>query len=141
MASLPDPASSSEPIFRKRGEFFMRACLAALLFAAIPACAMAAPVSPAEAVQRIGGGVMTVEGIASISTPSTGTVTFVEVGVPGNSAIVQGVILDGDRGKFPDLASYNGKKVQITGSTQTFKGTMRIVLSSPDQLKLAEPKP
>ena len=118
----------------------MRVCFAALFLAALPVCAMAAPVSPAEAVQRIGGGVMTVEGIASISTPSTGTVTFVEVGVPGNSAIVQGVILDGDRGKFPDLASYNGKKVQITGSTQTFKGTMRIVLTSPDQLKLAEPK-
>jgi DNA/RNA endonuclease YhcR with UshA esterase domain len=121
--------------------FFMRACFAALFLAALPVCSMAAPVSPAEAVQRIGGGVMTVEGIASISTPSTGTVTFVEVGVPGNSAIVQGVILDGDRGKFPDLISYNGKKVQITGSTQTFKGTMRIVLTSPDQLKLAEPQP
>ena len=119
----------------------MRVCFAALFLAALPACAMAAPLSPAEAVQRIGGGVMTVEGIASISTPSTGTVTFVEVGVSGNSAIVQGVILDGDRGKFPDLASYNGKKVQITGSTQTFKGTMRIVLTSTDQLKLAEPEP
>ena len=119
----------------------MRVCFAALVLAALPVCAMAAPVSPAEAVQRIGGGVMTVEGIASISTPSTGTVTFVEVGVPGNSAIVQGVILDGDRGKFPDLASYNGKKVQITGAVQTFKGVLRIGLSSPDQLKVAEPKP
>jgi DNA/RNA endonuclease YhcR with UshA esterase domain len=127
--------------FIEQRTFFMRVCFAALFLAALPVCAMAAPVSPAEAVQRIGGGVMTVEGIASISTPSTGTVTFVEVGLPGNSAIVQGVILDGDRGKFPDLASYNGKKVQITGSTQTFTGTMRIVLSSPDQLKLAEPKP
>jgi DNA/RNA endonuclease YhcR with UshA esterase domain len=111
------------------------------LLAALPLSAMGAPVSPAYAVQRIGGEVMTVEGIASISTPSTGTVTFVEVGVPGNSAIVQGVILDGDRSKFPDLASYNGKKVQITGSTSTFKGTMRIILNSPDQLKLAESKP
>jgi DNA/RNA endonuclease YhcR with UshA esterase domain len=119
----------------------MRVCFAALLLAALPMCAMADPVSPAYAVQRIGGGVMTVEGIASISTPSTGTVTFVEVGDPANSAIVQGVILEGDRGKFPDLASYNGKKVQITGSTHTFKGTMRINLISPDQLKLAGPKP
>jgi DNA/RNA endonuclease YhcR with UshA esterase domain len=127
--------------FFKQGEFFMRICLAALFLAALPGGAMAEPVSPAYAVQRIGGGVMTVEGIASISTPSTGTVTFVEVGMPGNSAIVQGVILGGYRGKFPDLASYNGKKVQITGSTSTFKGTMRIFLNSPDQLKLAEPKP
>jgi hypothetical protein len=127
--------------FFEQGTFFMRVCLAALLFAALPACAMAAPLSPLEALHHIGGGVMTIEGIASISTPSTGTVTFVEVGDPGNSAIVQGVILDGDHGKFPDLASYNGKKVQITGSVQTFKGVLRIVLSSPDQLKLVEPKP
>ena len=119
----------------------MRSCFIALFISALPVCAMAAPVSPAEAVQRIGGGFMTVEGVASISTPSTGTVTFVEVGVPGNNAIVQGVIYEGDRTKFPDLANYNGKKVQITGSTSTFKGMMRIVLSSPDQLKLSEPKP
>ncbi len=125
----------------KQGKVFMRICIAALFFVALPSGAMAEPVSPAYAVQRIGGGVMAVEGIASISTPRTGTVTFVEVSVPGNSAIVQGVLLDGYRGKFPDLAGYNGKKVQITGSTYTFKGTMRINLSSPDQLKLVEPKP
>jgi DNA/RNA endonuclease YhcR with UshA esterase domain len=126
--------------FFEQGTFFMRVWLAALLFGVLPVRVIAAPVSPLEALHHIGG-VMTIEGIASISTPSTGTVTFVEVGDPGNSAIVQGVILDGDHGKFPDLASYNGKKVQITGSVQTFKGVLRIFLNSPDQLKLAEPKP
>jgi hypothetical protein len=34
----------------------MRVCFAALFLAALPVCAIAASVSPAEAVQRIGGG-------------------------------------------------------------------------------------
>jgi len=119
----------------------MRTYFVALFIAALPLRAMAAPVSPAEAMLHIGA-VMTVEGIASISTPSTGTVTFVEVGLPGNSATVQGVIYGGDHDKFSDLGSYNGKKVQLTGAVQTFKGAVRIVLRGPDQLKLAEqPKP
>ncbi len=114
----------------------MRLCLVILFAAALPLSVMAAPVSPAAALHNIGG-VMTVEGIASITTPSTGTVTFVEISVPENGVTLQGVILDGDRGKFPDLASYNGKKVQLTGPVQTFKGMMRIILTRPDQMKLA----
>jgi DNA/RNA endonuclease YhcR with UshA esterase domain len=117
--------------------FFIRLCFVILFAAALPLRAMAAPVSPADALHNIGG-VMTVEGIASITTPSTGTVTFVEISVPGNSVTLQGVIYDGDHGKFSDLASYNGKKVQLTGPVQTFKGEMRIILRGPDQLKLAE---
>ena len=115
----------------------MRLCLVMLFAAALSLRAMAAPVSPADALHNIGG-VMTVEGVASITTPSTGTVTFVEISVPGNSVTLQGVIYDGDHGKFSNLASYNGKKVQLTGAVQTFKGALRIILRGPDQLKLAQ---
>jgi predicted extracellular nuclease len=116
----------------------MRICLIAFLFAGLSLQAVAAPISPGEALVHIGG-LVTVEGIASVSTPSTGTVTFVEVSMPGNGATVQGVIYVGDQRNFSDLASYNGKKVQLTGPVQTFKGALRIVLRTQDQLKLVEP--
>lgn len=119
----------------------MRTGLVSLLLAALPFRAMAAPISPLEALEHIGA-VMTVEGVARVTTPSTGTVSFVEISVPENSTTVQGVIYAGDRGKFSDLASYDGKKVQLTGPVQTFKGSLRIYLRLPDQLKLTErPKP
>jgi hypothetical protein len=105
----------------------MRMCFVVLLATTLPLRAMAVPVSPAEVLHHIGA-VMTVEGVASITTPSTGTVTFVEVSVRGNNAILRGVIYDGDHAKFSDLAGYNGKKVQLTGPVQTFKGALRIIL-------------
>jgi hypothetical protein len=121
--------------------FFMRICLIAFLLASLPLHAVAAPISPGEAVRYVGE-VVTVEGIASVSTPSTGTVSFIEVGIPGNSATVIGVASAGNGSKFTDLARYNGKKVEMTGAVQSFKGAMRMILRTPDQLKLTEqPKP
>ena len=116
----------------------MRIAVLALLLAALPWRAIAAPISPAQALEHIGA-VMTVEGVASVTTPSTGTVTFVEISTPGNGVTLQGVIYAGDHDKFADIASYNGKTVQLTGPVQTFKGELRIYLRSPDQLKLTQP--
>jgi hypothetical protein len=97
--------------------------------------AAAAPIRPDEA-ELYAGKVMSVEGIAHVSKPNTGTVTFIEVSIPGNAATVTGIVYSGDEPKFPRRMDYGSKKVDITGALQHFKGTLRIVLIKPDQIKL-----
>jgi DNA/RNA endonuclease YhcR with UshA esterase domain len=115
--------------------FQLRRVGTAVLLATLPLSAAAAPIRPDEA-ELYAGRIASVEGIAHVSKPNTGTVTFIEVNVPGNAATVTGIVMSGDEPKFPNLMEYEGKKVDIAGALTHFKGTLRIVLIKSEQLKL-----
>jgi DNA/RNA endonuclease YhcR with UshA esterase domain len=107
----------------------------AVFLAALTSSAATEPIKP-EVAELYAGREATVGGTAHVSKPNTGTVTFIEVSVPGNPATVTGIVMSGDEPKFPNLKDYDGKKIDITGVLQHFKGTLRIVLIRPDQIKL-----
>jgi hypothetical protein len=113
----------------------MRPIAIAAVLAALPLSAAAAPIKP-EVAELYAGREATIEGTAHVFKPNTGTVTFIEVSVPGNPATVTAIVMSGDEPKFPNLKDYDGKKVDITGVLTHFMGTLRIVLIKPEQLKL-----
>ena len=99
---------------------------AAMMFG-VPAWAQSV-VSPDQAGQHVGGTV-TVEGIASITTASSGAI-IITLGDKNFSA----VILANSAGAFRDIAALNGKLVDITGTVQMFQGKPEIILNSPNQI-------
>jgi len=102
--------------------------LAALLFSSR---AYAATYTPTEAAKHVGESA-TVEGVASVYVSKGGT-TFVDLGGSGRSAPFTGVIFE--KTAIPDVASYNGKTVGISGMIKDYKGKPEIIIRSPGQIR------
>ncbi len=64
--------------------------------------------------------------------------TFVDIGGSGRNAPFSGVIFASDFAAFPSISTYNGKKVDVTGTVEMYQGKAEIILKTADQLKLAQ---
>jgi hypothetical protein len=94
------------------------------------------PISPHKALFNEGEAVM-VEGIASIRPDPQRLGT--DIDLDGEHSPFLGYILAGHDTQFPNLASYAGKKVVITGVVQFYLGRAEVKMTSAKQLKLASP--
>ena len=93
------------------------------------------PISPHEALLNEGQCVV-VEGIASIRKDQRlGT----DIDLDGEHSPFLGYIIAGNEAQFPNLASYAGKLVDITGVVQFYLGRAEVKMTSASQLKLASP--
>lgn len=106
--------------------------LTILMLAAITLPTAAATISPADASKHIGETV-TVEGLASVYQARSG-VTFVDLGGAGRNAAFTGVIFRDKAGAFPNVTSYSGKTVNVTGPVKLYNGKPEITLERADQL-------
>ena len=82
--------------------------------------------------------VVIVKGVVTqISTPKSGVIYLnLDGKYPDNK--LTAVILKRDAENFSDVKLYEGKKVEITGKLQEYKGRLEIVLKTPEQIKLVE---
>jgi RecJ-like exonuclease len=114
--------------------FVLGSVLGSALGLAAPALAETPTITPADAKTHVGQTV-TVEGaVGNIAAGRSGT-TFIDVGgrYPDNSFAA--VIFAADRSKFPDLKTFDGKVVDITGAVTLYRGKPEIILKSADQMK------
>jgi DNA/RNA endonuclease YhcR with UshA esterase domain len=103
-------------------------------FALAPAQAQTQPIAPADAMAHVGQSV-TVEGAVSDVFTARSGVTLLDIGGRYPDNPFTAVILTGDAGKFPDVKTFNGKTVDITGPVKLYKGKPEIVLSDAAQIK------
>jgi DNA/RNA endonuclease YhcR with UshA esterase domain len=103
-----------------------------LAFTAAPALAqsIAATDAPAHVGQTV-----TVEGSVSNVHQIPNGITFIDIGGRYPDNAFTAVILAGDAKKFPDVTSFNGKTVDVTGVVQLYKGKPEIALTDPAQIK------
>jgi DNA/RNA endonuclease YhcR with UshA esterase domain len=94
------------------------------------------PISPHEALFNEGEAV-TVEGIASIRKDPQRL--GIDIDLDGEHSPFLGYIIAGHDAQFPNLASYAGKMVDITGVVQFYLGRAEVKMTSAKQLKLASP--
>ncbi len=108
----------------------MKILAAAMLVMATPA--MADTIAPEDAGAHLGP-TITVEGKASGRADKSG-ITYLDMGgvFPHNSFMA--AIFGANVGLFPNLASYNGKVLEITGTVQQYQDRAEIILTSPSQV-------
>ena len=94
------------------------------------------PISPHDALLNEGQCVV-VEGIASIRKDPQRLGT--DIDLDGEHSPFLGYIIAGDEAQFPNLASYAGKRVDITGVVQFYLARAEVKMTSASQLKLASP--
>ena len=78
-----------------------------------------------------------VEGIASIRKDPQRLGT--DIDLDGEHSPFLGYIIAGNEAQFPNLASYAGKLVDITGVVQFYLARAEVKMTSASQLKLASP--
>jgi len=79
------------------------------------------------------GETITVEGIVSEVHVSP-RATFIDLGGRYPNEEFTGVIFSSSVGVFPDVESYEGKTLDITGTVQLYRGRPEIILRSRDQI-------
>jgi len=94
------------------------------------------PISPHDALLNEGQCVV-VEGIASIRKDPKRLGT--DIDLDGEHSPFLGYIIAGNEAQFPNLASYAGRRVDITGVVQFYLGRAEVKMTSATQLKLASP--
>jgi hypothetical protein len=104
--------------------------LAAMLVMATPA--FADTIAPEDAAAHLGQ-TITVEGRTAVRADKSG-ITYLDMGgvFPHNSFMA--AIFGANVGLFPNLASYDGKVLDITGTVQQYQGRAEIILTSPSQV-------
>ena len=113
----------------------MRLRIAALVLGLLATPAFAETINPADTSTHVGQTV-TVEGVVSqVFTSTRSNTTFLDMDgrYPNNN--FQAVIFSDDAGKFPNVTSLNGKKVDVTGAIRLYRGKPEIILKSADQIK------
>jgi DNA/RNA endonuclease YhcR with UshA esterase domain len=84
------------------------------------------------------GHYLTVERIVSdVYTAQSGKATFIDIDGVYPENTFTAVIFHSDISKFPDVSRYRGKRLDITGRMREYRGKTEIVLTLPDQLRLA----
>ena len=111
-----------------------------LLASAAPAFGAEA-ITPGQAAAHVGE-VQTVCGTvasAKFASSSKRQPTFLNLDRPYPQQIFTVVIWASDRSKFkePPERAFSGKRVCVTGSIREYRGTPEIIVTSPDQLRLA----
>ncbi|MFX4296596.1 nucleotide-binding protein [Pseudosulfitobacter pseudonitzschiae] len=111
---------------------FLSVAMVALLLAAP---AQAETISARDAPQYIGQE-MTVEGVVSQVSSSSGGTTFINFGGRYPNHTFYGVIFRNSASHFSGVHALEGKTVAISGTLKLYKGKPQIILSSPNQIKV-----
>ena len=94
--------------------------------------AFAATYSPTDAGKHIGESA-TVEGVANVYVSSGGTI-FIDLGGSGRSAPFTGVIFKDKASAIPNVNSYSGKTVDLSGTIKEYRRKPEIVIEGPGQI-------
>jgi DNA/RNA endonuclease YhcR with UshA esterase domain len=93
-------------------------------------------ISPNETKDHVGQ-IMTVEGVASeVHHAASGKVTFIDIGGRYPDNAFAGVIFSNDASKFPDVDSFSGKTIDITGRVKLYRGAAEIILNDQTQIRV-----
>jgi uncharacterized protein YdbL (DUF1318 family) len=109
--------------------------LAALTLAVSPAMA-ADTIGPSKAMTRQGEAVL-VEGTAHVSEGANGDLRFVLTDSGTGHLVID--VPSGTRAKLPDLASYDGKTLDIMGTVEYGDRGAEIKINRANQIKIASP--
>jgi hypothetical protein len=108
----------------------MKILAAMMIVMATPA--IADTIAPEDAVAHLGQ-TITVEGQATLRADKSG-ISYLDMGgvFPHNSFMA--AIFTSNIALFPNLAGYNGKMLDITGTVEQYQGRAEIILTSPSQI-------
>ena len=91
-------------------------------------------VVPDSATAKYVGQTVTVEGtVANVHVTRSGT-TFLNFGSPYPNQTFTAVIFRSAASRFLNPQQWEGKRVRVTGTVQTFRGKPEIILEEPSQL-------
>jgi DNA/RNA endonuclease YhcR with UshA esterase domain len=92
-------------------------------------------IRPQEAYHHAGD-VMTVEGIVSQVSTSSGGTTFINFGGRYPNHVFYAVIFRNSSDQFSGVQALAGRAVAISGKVELYKGKPQIILLSPNQIEL-----
>lgn len=99
--------------------------------------AHAETITPKEAAYYVGSTV-TVEGVVSQVSTSSGGTTFINFGGRYPNHKFYAVIFRSDAGQFSGVRALEGHSVAISGTVEMYKGKPQIVLKSPGQIAVRD---
>lgn len=99
--------------------------------------AQADTITPIEASEHIGS-LMTVEGVVSQVSISGGGTTFINFGGQYPDHVFYGVIFRNRSDEFPNAVALEGRAIEVSGTIELYKGKPQIILTSSDQIELAD---
>ena len=114
--------------------------------AGLAAPAVAAPPSPtaspplvqaAEVKSYVGKTVVVDAAVSGIHHARSGSSVMLDMNGVYPSNAFTAVVFKSDLGKFSNLDALSGKTVRISGKVKIYRGKPEIVLSDPNQIKLA----
>lgn len=90
-----------------------------------------------ESIKHIGETAIVTGTVAQVSTPSNGIIYLnIDANYPNNEFTA--VIFKKYAELFPDAKKLEGKKVEISGKIEEYKGKPQIVIKKVEQIKLIE---
>jgi DNA/RNA endonuclease YhcR with UshA esterase domain len=110
---------------------------AALALSAAATDAQCTVISDAEAAAHVGAQVCVRGQVANVYVSAKGNV-FINFGRRYPDQTFTAVVFVGDTRQFPDLTRLTGRKVQVAGVIQLYKGRPEIIARTPDQLSVLE---
>lgn len=117
--------------------FLINLLSAAGVFLLLAISAQAESITPQEAYHHAGD-MMTVEGVVSQVSTSSGGTTFINFGGRYPNHVFYAVIFRNNSDQFSGVQALEGRAVAISGTVEFHKGKPQIILLSPDQIKLRE---
>lgn len=90
-----------------------------------------------DAAKHIGENAIVTGEVAQVTTIKSG-VTYLNIGAKFPDNVFTGVIFKKDAPAFENLKELEGKKVELIGMIEEYKGKPQIILKKPDQIKVVE---
>lgn len=113
----------------------IRCCILPLILALGSNPALAAPISDAQAMAHIGQ-TMTVEGVVTGTHVTAKGTEFLDFGPRYPNQDFTAVIFGSSASQFGDVANYYGKRVDVTGKLELYRGKAEVILRSAHQLRV-----
>jgi DNA/RNA endonuclease YhcR with UshA esterase domain len=115
----------------------------ALLLALMPVLGYAAPenpptIPPADAAQHVGELVIVQGVVDQVSVSSRSSTTYLNFGSRYPNHTFAAVIFQAKQSQFPNVQAYEGKKVEVRGVVQLYRGKPEIILNERGQLRVPE---
>lgn len=104
-------------------------------FCLLSTSALAQTISPSDAQSHVGKSVVVQGVVDEVHTSDRGNV-FLNMGGHYPSQAFTGFIRARDAGAFPNVQSYQGKTVNVSGTIKLYKGKPEIELQSSSQLSV-----
>jgi DNA/RNA endonuclease YhcR with UshA esterase domain len=119
--------------------FLYLSIAAVTISATLSSAALAQKVVTAQEASQHVGQVVTVTGIiGGVGHSPRSNTTFINFGAPFPNHDFTAVIFASAAPRFPDVDSWNGKTVSVTGVVKMYRGKPEIVLNSLSQIKVSK---